>query len=126
MYEIKNVQNIVDCAEVCDMTILNHERLECVHDPPLHRDCLHHVSVHILSVAVLRSNTQLNHTIGQRLSQVLELKSESSLKSFTSSLKSSLQSLMVVMSVYLLHASQSAQNTASLYLWNSKHVLCYR
>ncbi len=39
------------------MTILDHERLECVHDPPLHRDRLHCASAHILSFAVLRSDT---------------------------------------------------------------------
>ncbi len=40
------------------MTTLDHERLECVHDPPLHRHRLHGASVHILSVAVLGSGTQ--------------------------------------------------------------------
>ncbi len=39
--------------EECDITIFDHEPLECVHDPPLHRDRLHHASVHILSVALL-------------------------------------------------------------------------
>ncbi len=42
---------------VCYMTILDLERLDCVHDPPLQRDCLHLMSVRILSVAVLGSDT---------------------------------------------------------------------
>ncbi len=46
------------------MTILDCDRLECVHNLPLHRDHLHRVSVHILSVAVLRLDTQPNHTFG--------------------------------------------------------------
>ncbi len=47
---------------VRDMTILDHEHLECVHDPPLHRDHLHRVSVHILSDVGLGSDTHC-HTI---------------------------------------------------------------
>ncbi len=43
---------------VCDVTILDREQLECVHNPLLHRDCLHCVSVCIQSVAVLGSDTQ--------------------------------------------------------------------
>ncbi len=35
------------------MTLLDCERLQCVHDPPLDRHQLHRASVHILSVAVL-------------------------------------------------------------------------
>ncbi len=46
---------------VCDMMILDWEPLECIHDPPLHRDRLHCVSVHILSVAVLGSDTMKLH-----------------------------------------------------------------
>ncbi len=42
----------------CDVTILDHERLECVHNLLLHRDCLHCASVYILSVAVLGSYMQ--------------------------------------------------------------------
>ncbi len=42
---------------VCDATIIDCERLGCVHDPPLQRDRLHRASVYILSVAVLGSDT---------------------------------------------------------------------
>ncbi len=48
---------------VCDLMILDRERLECVHDSPLHRDRLHHASGYILSVAVLGSDIQPNRTI---------------------------------------------------------------
>ncbi len=37
------------------------ERLECVHDPSLRGDRLHRASVHILSVAILGSDTQTSH-----------------------------------------------------------------
>ncbi len=43
---------------VCDITILDREQLECVRNPPLHRDRLHCASVHIQSVAALGSGTQ--------------------------------------------------------------------
>ncbi len=48
------------CASVrvCDMTLLGRERAECAHNPPLHRDRLHCASVHILSFAVVGSDTQ--------------------------------------------------------------------
>ncbi len=38
------------------MMISDCVRLECVRDPPLHRDCFHHALVHVLSVAVLHSD----------------------------------------------------------------------
>ncbi len=40
------------------MTMLDRKRLESAHDLPLHRDHLNLASAHILSVAVLGSDTQ--------------------------------------------------------------------
>ncbi len=52
-------------VDMCDMTIWEGKQLECVHDPPLHRDCLHYTSVHVLSVAALDSDTEHTFFLNQ-------------------------------------------------------------